>query len=64
MDIRCFECGKLFATYTGNLLITPSSSIDFEPDISQIEIKCPRCKKMTTVMLSTGFEMGLSFDGL
>jgi len=55
-EIRCFECGKKFAeTYGTNLLVTPSSSIEFEPDITQIEIVCPRCKKKTTLLLSTEF---------
>ena len=61
MDIRCFSCNKMFATATGgNVLVTPSTSIEFEPDVLQIEIKCPRCKSMTSILLSSGLE----YDGL
>ena len=54
MEIRCFDCNKLFATAKGgNILVTPSSEIEFEEDVLQIEIKCPRCKSMTIIELST-----------
>ena len=53
-EIRCFECNKMFATVNGgNIYVAPSTSIEFDEDILQIEIKCPRCKKLTTVSLST-----------
>jgi phage FluMu protein Com len=57
MDIRCFQCSKLFATATGQrVFVAASTSIEFEEDVLQIEIKCPRCKRMTSISLSSGIE--------
>jgi len=67
MEIRCTnnDCGngkpKLFGIAKGrNVIVTPSTSIEFVEDILQIEIKCPRCKSMTSILLSSGID----YDGL
>lgn len=45
-EFRCGECGKLLAKFTGDLCFKDSDRID--DDKYYIEIKCLRCKHVTT----------------
>lgn len=52
--IICWHCGKLFADLKqGNILTMPSTEIKFLSDKdTQIEIKCPRCKAFTSLIIN------------
>ncbi|MBW2003010.1 MAG: hypothetical protein JRI72_00135 [Deltaproteobacteria bacterium] len=63
MDIRCFTCSKMFGELkNGSVLITPSTEIDFNDRRLNIEIKCPRCKKKTSILLDSADSTGIDDD--
>jgi len=46
----------------GSVLITPSTEIDFNDRRLNIEIKCPRCKKKTSILLDSADSTGIDDD--
>jgi phage FluMu protein Com len=50
--LLCWNCGKLFADLKkGTALLEASTNLKEPIKETQIEIKCPRCKKMNSIIV-------------